>query len=1440
MKNIDISVMARKMLEDKSIPPQVTPKTTKSTGNTSKKAPQPRPKKPPPAKSLFYVGIGASAGGLEALRPFVANLPESANMTYIVAQHMSPDHRSLMVELLARETKLKVEPAQNNLMPLANTVYVAPANTDITISAGKLRLSKPSNTIGPKPSVNRLFLSMAQDREEKCIGIVLSGTGSDGAHGIKAIKAAGGITIAQDPRSAKYDSMPNAAIRTGGADLVLPPSEIALHLNALISRPRATLAEEQDDLPASTMRGIIHQIASQTGMDFTSYKEATLSRQIIRRMMAKQIASIEDYGRYLNKNEQELRDLANNFLICVTSFFRDPEAFDALRKTLKLVLEKKQPGDDIRIWIPACATGEEVYSVAILLMEDLGERINQHRIQLFATDMNSDAVHTARTGIYPETALIDVRDNLIQKYFSVQNGMYLIDKRLKDMVLFARQDLTQDPPFVRLDMVCCRNLLIYFKPELQEKVMKVFHYSLRDSGILFLGKSESVGKSTALFSESDRKNKIYIKRNTATPILGSFGRSRINLGGFESRSEAKSLPSGINLHATGIEQLFSIYAPPSVLITQEGEVIEVFGDCSGFLSIRKGKADFNLFSLIDPALKAELRAFVHRVAKKRVSAYSMPVKLNTAGKEELIRLAVHYAGDQNKAESDLLLVSFEKADLPKPQFLDAGATNEQFEDRVAELQQELLLNRENLQSVIEELETANEELQALNEEAQASNEELQASNEELETANEELQASNEELTTVNDELGARTSDLSNSNSDLNNILESIYNGLLVVDAKLMITRFNREALSFFDIPTDSTANLAVVRTKHEMPDLLKSVREVITSGKLVEYEFNDDNKQYFLMRLTPYVDKSSNGSDVAGVVIAILDVTEKKDAEEKLKLSASVFEHAAEATMISDGNNIIMAVNPAFTRITGYGVKDVIGKNPRILSSGKQTKEFFRQMWESIISTGMWNGEVQNKRKNGEIYTEFLSINVLRDDNGKIIRHIAVFSDISDSKKAQEVIERQASYDSLTGLPNRNLIQERINQQLLFSRRNGSIFAVLFLDLDDFKSINDSLGHSAGDELIIKAGMKIQSMLREVDTVGRLGGDEFIILLNDLADTDNVAYLANKILTELREPMVIAGHTIHTSASIGITVYPSDGDSTNALMKNADSAMYQSKHKGRNTYSFFTHQMQDEANKRQWIMSELALAIKRKQLLLHYQPIVNLETMKVTGAEALLRWNHPQKGMIPPDHFISIAEQSGLIIKIAEWVLDTGLLVANRLHDNFGASFSLAINLSMAQFVSHSHMEWMIQRLNDHHEDKPNQITIELTESIKLVDNEEYRTLLSKIKDSGCMIALDDFGTGQSSLSYIKKVPVNTVKIDRSFVSDIVTDLNDASMIQAILQMAKAFGLTTVAEGVENQEQLEFLEQNGCHFAQGFLFSKALPYDEFVTFVENFNQQKNQ
>jgi two-component system, chemotaxis family, CheB/CheR fusion protein len=1384
---------------------------------------------------LYYVGIGASAGGLEALRPFVAGLPAHANMTYIVAQHMSPDHRSLMVELLARETTLKVAEASNNLPPKADTIYVAPPNSDVTLTNGKLHVSKPTNTVGPKPSVDRFFVSLADDQEDRAIGIILSGTGSDGARGIKAIKAAGGITIAQEPKSAKYDSMPNAAIRAGGADLVLPPHEIAHQLIAIVQRPRAFIADDVDEAPPSSIRGIIRQIAAHTGMDFSNYKDATISRQILRRMAAMQIPSLDAYGEHIAQNRHELSELAGNFLICVTSFFRDPDSFEAVRRCLRDVLKTKLPGDDIRVWIPGCATGEEVYTVAIILAEELGEYRDKYRIQLFATDINSDSVATARAGIYPEAALSELDSQLIARYFSAKDGMYRIDQSLRDMTLFARQDLVQDPPFVRLDMVSCRNLLIYFKAELQERVMKIFHYSLVNNGILFLGKSEAVGKLGNLFSEKDRKHKIFIKRPVASPIVGSFPKMR-GLPGSEVRDisieKVVVTPASVLAH----ERLVEIYTPASLLMTSAGDLLEIFGDCGNFLAIKKGKADFNVYSLIKPPFRAELRAFAHRVTRTKQSATSSPVAFSEDGKTQYYRMAVHFVGLTGLDNPDLLLICFETAEdrsAPSNAGEEAGMGAS---ERINELEQEIVLNRENLQSVIEELETANEELQSLNEEAQAGNEELQASNEELETANEELQASNEELITVNDELGSRTLELSETNNDLSSILDSLHQGILVVDRNLSITRYNRIALEFFEIPPDTRPNLASVPLRFQLPGMLGHVSQVLKSGKLVELQFHRDDARHFTMRLAPYIDSKRKG--YGGVVITILDITEKMEAEAKLRLSASVFEHASEATLISDADNRILSVNPAFTRITGYAADEIIGQTPKILNSGKHPKEFYKHLWDTLLNTGSWQGEIQNRRKNGEIYTEWLSINVLKGQDDTVIRHIAVFSDITDAKKAQETIERQAAFDALTGLPNRNLTMDRLSQMLNRCRRNSRLFAVMFLDLDHFKSVNDALGHAAGDELLTKIAMRIKAVLRDSDSVGRMGGDEFVVLLGDLGCTDDIVPIANKILTEVRQPLIVGGHTLLTATSIGITVYPMDGDSPETMLKNADSALYEAKRNGRNTFCFFTHRMQDEANKRHWIDSELSTAVTQERLHLYYQPIMALDTMTLSGAEALLRWQHPLKGFIPPDTFIPIAEQNGMIGGLSQWVLETGLADWERWSRESGTQLSLSFNLSAAQFVDRDHIEDMLKLLENSGLAAQQRVVVEITESLKLSDNEEYVDILKRLRQYGCRIAIDDFGTGYSSLSYLKRMPVDIIKIDKSFVRDITCDPTDAAMVCAILQMAKAFGMMTVAEGVETSEQLDFLRANGCNYAQGFLFSKPVSLPDFARFAQDSAKMK--
>ena len=1099
-----------------------------------------------------------------------------------------------------------------------------------------------------------------------------------------------------------------------------------------------------------------------------------------------------------------------------------------MREQLRAVIRQKRPGEDIRIWIPGCATGEEVYSIAILLAEELGPERSQYRVQLFATDINVEALDIARAGVYPESALNGIDSALVARYFKAYDGMYHIDKSLRDMTLFARQDLVQDPPFVRLDMISCRNLLIYFKAELQERVMKVFHYALRDGGLLFLGKSESIGKLGNLYAEKNKPHKIFAKRPGRSPIVGGFGRVG-TLPGIEV-TRAPAEPAHVaQPDALAHQRLFKLYTPASLLMTAGGDIIELFGDCSPFLAIKDGKADFNAFSLVKPPYRAELRAYAQRVARTGESAIGSAVEAGPPGPAEAYRLEVHSLEQQESNTPPLLLVCFQKVDRRAPDSDAMPAEPGSDQARISQLEEEAQHNHENLQAVVEELETANEELQSMHEEAQSANEELQASNEELETANEELQASNEELITVNDELSSRTQELADSNNDLLNVLNSVYKAIVVVDGSLSITRSNALASQFFSIAPGTKPNLSTVEMKIGIPDLLSRVGNVLKRAEIDEIEFQHTDGAYYLLRISPY--RNEHSESVSGVVISIIDISQRRAAEEKMQLSASVFEHANEGTLIADAHGRILSVNPAFTRITGHEAGDVVGKPTATLRPASLSSDALDDIWHTLATQGAWQGEVNGRRKSGDACTVWLSINTLKDEHGQIMRYIAVFSDITNTKIAQETIHRQATRDALTGLPNRALTLDRLGQMLASYRRNMAMFAVLFMDLDHFKLINDSLGHAAGDELLVKTAQRIKSALRDSDSVGRMGGDEFIVLLGNLNAAEDIIPIADAILAAVREPLEVAGHTLQTSASIGITVYPMDGASPETLLRNADNAMYEAKKNGRNTFCFFTHHMQDEANKRHWIDRELGTAVPTEHLKLYYQPIIRLDTMKLAGAEALLRWNHPVRGFIPPESFVPVAEQSGMIGKLSQWVVNTGLENWAQWTREHGKPLTLSFNLSAAQFVVRDHIESIVSLLESSELARDNQVLIEITESLKLSDNLEYVDILRRLRESGCRIAIDDFGSGYSSLSYLKRMPIDIIKIDKAFVRDITADSTDAAMVRAILQMAEAFNMKTVAEGVETPEQLAFLQAHGCTYAQGYLFSEPMPYPEFALYA---------
>ena len=727
---------------------------------------------------VIIVGIGASAGGLEALQSLLQNLPENAHMTYIIAQHLSPTYKSMMVELLAKESALPVEEAQGGQRVKPGTIYICPPNKDITVRSDTIMLSHPGPRLyGPKPSIDIFFESLALDKGAHAIGIILSGTGSDGTRGVRAIKAEGGYVLAQEPGSAKYDSMPVSAINTGNIDLVLPPEQMGSELIELLSYPAQKIGSDQDGRFADLYTNMLSKLRDFKGVDFSVYKPSTIQRRIERRMAALKQASMADYHNYLSRNTDELEALFKDILIGVTSFFRDRAAFEALEAHLRDLIAKKED-HTIRIWAPGSSTGEEAYSVAILLSRILGEEIGKYKIQIFATDIDEDALTFARKGLYPESALIELDKKIRDRYFQIRSDAYEVVKPIREMVIFSRHDIIKDPPFLRLDMIVCRNLLIYFSQELQKRIFPAFHYAINDHGLLFLGKSESIGSFSNLFKPVDKSWKIY----SAVYLGRKEPPKSVRL--FESRNyeATKGIVKRLN-KPTLQEKLFAYVnehiVPMCIIVNDSMDIVFVKGS-NPYLVQPEGERTNNVYKNVMSTLSIELRAAILECSKEDRSVKSSFQKVALTGDIiRYVRMVVMQMG--NESEEPLYMVCFQEEESEQLKNFEAAHPYGS-DEATQQLELELARTKEHLQTVIEELETSNEEMQSLNEELQSSNEELQSSNEELETTNEELQSTNEELQTAYTELRAlydEKDEHANALARYKRVIEHINNRLMI-------------------------------------------------------------------------------------------------------------------------------------------------------------------------------------------------------------------------------------------------------------------------------------------------------------------------------------------------------------------------------------------------------------------------------------------------------------------------------------------------------------------------------------------------------------------------------------------------------------------------------------------------------------------------------------
>lgn len=882
-----------------------------------------------------WVGLGASAGGLEALRGFVRNLPSDLPATYIVAQHMAPHHRSMLSEIIGRETSMPVLEVANGLVPQKNTVYITPPNSNIVIEDNKLVLIEPSKELAaPKPSVDLFFGSLAKAKGRNAIAIILSGTGSDGSVGIRQIRAKGGVTITQDEMTAKYTSMPAGAVETGCVDLVMSPEEIGAQFAKIIKSPRNLEVLKASPLSMDSVSELMQLLLDYTKVNFRHYKTATFQRRVERRMAAQNVSSLEQYVEIAKNSSREIEALFRDLLITVTSFFRDPDEFQALRRYVRQIVSEKGK-DPIRVWVAGTATGEEAYTIAILFAEEMGgaKAFANAKIQIFATDVDTQAIEVARRGYYSETTLAEVPEKLVRDYFESAPVGYTVKKTIRDKIVFSVHNIAQDPPFLNLDMISCRNLLIYFQSQLQAQVFSRFHYALVPRGVLFLGKSESVTSSESLFRAADPDRHIFYQR----PSQDRKAVRSVNYQmptGFDRQVPQYPPPEARELAVTKaqLDSVIAAIGPNGLIINSELQIIRAFGNVERFVGIAAGNVDTSASSLLREPYRQDIRANVPSVIRRKQKTHgivrSLPDKAN-----HKVRLSIYPIENGPNDETTALVVFDEWVEEAIAVLPDSEEPNA-YKDQIETLSKELGIARENLRQMVDELETNNEELQALNEELQSSNEELQSTNEEMETSNEELQSTNEELSTVNEELQVNSQQLNAVNQSLRNILENVAIPMLVVDRDLNITNASRASEKVFGVSPDlALPHISRCRLPEGFPNLVEALDDAMGSARRVDHLI-DLHDQNATLTVVPHF--SSNDELVGGIVLLADNTDELRATRNELQL---IFDNLPASILVRNRDGEILKANKVAGTVFGMSVAEVEGRKMADLCDPKSLKE---------------------------------------------------------------------------------------------------------------------------------------------------------------------------------------------------------------------------------------------------------------------------------------------------------------------------------------------------------------------------------------------------------------------------------------------------------------------------------------------------------------------
>ena len=1494
------------------------------------------------------VGIGASAGGLDAFKKFLSAVPTDSGMGFVLIQHLDPAHRSLTAELLAKDTTMKVAEVKDQMPVEVNRVYVIPPNKYLAIRDGILHLSAPITDRGMRMPIDFFFRSLSESQDEKAIGIILSGTGSDGTFGLKAIKGHGGLAIAQTPDTAQYDGMPRSAIATGIVDYVLPIQEMPRMLVHYVQHSYIKDGVKPEEFPEKAPEHLLHSIlaalSTQAKFDFRCYKKGTLMRRIRRRMGLNHIEELAEYLNLLRETPDEVKRLVKDLLIGVTGFFRDPEAFEVLEKEVipKLVAAKSTDAP-IRVWVPGCATGEEPYSIAMLLIEQLEAAQKHCKLQVFATEINEDALGSARQGVYPENIAVEMSPKRLRQFFNKkeEEQTYQVGKELRESVVFAIQNLFTDPPFSHLDLISCRNLLIYIETDVQRKAISLFHFALNAGGYLFLGNAENIGQYGELFEPISKKWRVYRRCEGTRPGVVDYP---IVSGQHDVRGTGTVtqplLSARGGLGKLTQQLLCQAYAPAAVLINRTHQILYFHGPTDRYLNLPSGEATHDLIAMAREGLRARLRAVVSKAIQNDQPATAQIACIRDSGIPLPVKVTVHPV-KAREAPEGLLLVSFEdEPEPPDPTGVGRSDSSGPGESHVSQLEYELKSTKADLQSIIEELETTNEELKASNEEAMSMNEELQSTNEEMSTVNSQLQSKMEELETTN--------------NDLSNLLSSTDIATLFLDTQFRIKRFSSVTTRLFNlISTDVGRPISHISKNFNDADMLRDAKFVLDKLTPREKALRTHDGHWYMLRMAPY---RTQDNRIDGVVLNFIDITERQRAHQLVHeaqlYAESIVETVREPLLVLDGQLRVVSANRSFyetfqitkeetekcrlyelgdhqwdivelrtlleqvlpkeTDVQGYevehefpkiGIKKMLlnarrleeqsDRAPLILvaitdiTEAKQAElalqssesrfhalyddnpsMYFNVNAEGIVLSVNKFGAGQLGYAVEELMGDSV-FNILEDDKlaardllaaclqdpGSVHRRdihirrkdgvalwargtaravsgpdgkpvvLVVCEDITEARKLAEQVSYHASHDALTGLENRREFEHRLERVLETANIAETEHALCYMDLDDFKVINDSCGHLAGDELLRQLAGVLREHVRKRDTVARLGGDEFGILMEHCGLRE-----AQRVADGLRQAVenyqfLWHDRTFTIGVSIGLVPITAPSGSITDILRAADSACYAAKDAGRNRIHLYHEQDAELAQRRgemQWV-SQIQRALEEGRFRLNFQSIVPVKGGG-EGAhyELLLRMEDEEGRLVLPAAFLPAAERYHLAAKLDRWVIQTAFEWLTSHPEQLARLSVCAINLSGHSLGNPEILDFISGRVSA---GRPpaDKICFEITETAAIANLALATDFMKTLKEQGCQFALDDFGSGLSSFAYLKNLRVDFLKIDGAFVREMVHDPIALAIVKSINEIGQVMGMKTIAEYVENDAILAKLRELGVDYAQGYGIDQPQP-----------------